>query len=368
MAFAGKGLLALIWLLLVPAFAGALFFRKDETPTWIDCLLAGYLFLFSLSELLILPMMYFRLPLHVLVVSYGVLTGICALAGAVRLARSGRFSLQRPCAGRAADIGQSRQTVQPSRPGLIGLLRGSSPFLWAALAVIACQLAIVFLAAHFDADDALYVAAGTTATETDSIFYIDAYTGTPDRWLSNRYALSPFPIFLAVISRLCGGLHAAVTAHTIFPPIFLICVYSVMYRLAQKWFEGDRDAQGIFLFLTAMLSWFSAYSVYNTGSFQMLRLWQGKAVLAAFLLPLIYYLSVSIILERQTRYSWALLFMANLAGCLLTSMGIILTPLMTGLFLLLGLLRHRSVKQLFAGIACCLPSLVLGAVYLFLMM
>lgn len=342
MAFAGKGLLALIWLIIVPAFAGVLFFPKKESPTGIDCFLAGYLFLFSLSELLILPMIYFRLPLHILAACYGVLTGAAACAGLVRLVRSGGL----------------RQAMRSFH------LRESSPFFWAALAVIVVQLVVVARFAHFDADDALYVAAGTTAAETDSIFQIDAYTGMPYQTLPHRYILSPFPIFLAVISQLCGRLHPAITAHTVFPPVFLICVYSVMYQLARKWFENDRGAQGIFLFLCAVLSWFSAYSVYNTGSFQMVRLWQGKAMLTAFMLPLIFYLSVCIILEKQSRYSWCLLFMANLGCCLLTSMGIILAPLITGIFLFLGLLRFRSLKRTLAGVLCCLPSVILGIIYI----
>ncbi len=342
MSFIGKGLLALIWLMAVPASAGALFLRKKETATRIEYLLTGYLFLFSLFELLTLPMTYFKAPLHVLVICFGILAGGAALAGAFLLIKGRRTR----------------------RPDIVGYLRGSSPFLWAALFAIAFQLAVVTVMAHFDADDAFYVAAGTTAVETDTIFEISAYTGIPYSVLPYRYILSPFPIFLAVISQLCGGLHPAIMAHTIFPPIFLICVYCGVYQLSRKWFRDDRNAQAIFLFLTAMLCWFSAYSVYNAGNFQMVRLWQGKAVLAAFLLPLVFYLSSSIILEEQPQYSWLLLLMADISCCLLSSMGIILAPLMTGIFALLGLLRFRSLKRILYALACCVPSAVLGVVYL----
>lgn len=342
MSFIGKGLLALIWLMAVPAFAGALFLRKKKTATRIECLLTGYLFLFSLFELLTLPMIYFKAPLHILVIFFGILAGGAALAGAFLLIRD----------------------MRTRRPGIVGYLRGSSPFLWAALLVIAFQLAVVTVLAHFDADDAFYVAAGTTAVETDTIFEINAYTGIPYSSLPYRYVLSPFPIFLAVISQLCGGLHPAIMAHTVFPPIFLICVYCGVYQLSRKWFKDDRNAQAIFLFLTAMLCWFSAYSVYNAGNFQMVRLWQGKAVLAAFLLPLVFYLSSSVILEEQPQYSWLLLLMADISCCLLSSMGIILAPLMTGIFALLGLLRFRSLKRTLYALSCCIPSVVLGAIYL----
>lgn len=344
MGFIVKGFLALIWLLAVPTLSGVLFLPRKEAPTTIECLLTGYIFLFSLFELLVLPMIYFKAPLHILVICFGVLTGVAALAGAFRLAKD----------------------KKPQMPDILGVLRNSSPFLWAAFFVIAFQLAIVTVFAHFDADDAFFVAAGTTAVQTDTIFEISAYTGLPYKALPYRYILSPFPIFLAVISQLCGGLHPAIMAHTIFPPVFLLCVYCCVYQFARKWFKDDQNAQAIFLFLTAMLCWFSAYSVYNTGNFQMVRLWQGKAVLAALLLPLIFYLSSSIILEEQPQYSWFLLFMANASSCLLSSMGIILAPLMICIFAFLGLLRFHSLKRVLYALFCCVPSIALGMIYLYI--
>ncbi len=343
MSFLMKGLLSLFWLLAVPAASGSLFCRKKDSFLFSDCLLAGCLFLFSAAELMSLCAFLLKSSLHSLVICYGIVTGAAALFGAVRTWKN------RPW--------------QPAGAEERGLRRISLYFL-AALLVIAVQIAVVVLYAHFDADDAFYVSTGTTAVETDTVFRVNGYTGVPYHMLPRRYILSPFPIFLAVISQLSGGLHPAIMAHTVFPAVFLILVYTVLYRLAHRWFPDDRNARGIFLLLAAVLSWFSAYSVYNTGTFQMVRLWQGKAVLAAFLLPLIFYLSLSTVLEEEPKYSWLLLLMANISCCLLTSMGILLAPLMMGIFLLLGLLRFRSLKRTLAGFACCLPSVILGIVYI----
>lgn len=356
MDFIWKGLLALLWLVLVPAAAGALFFRKKDLALPADRFLAGYLFLFSLAEVLILLMMYLKLPLHLLVLCYGGIAGLAAVCGAVRTLR---VHFRRDASGIGADGADARDVNR-----MRDFLRGSSVYFWGALLLIAFQIAVLILYAHFDADDALYVATATTAVETDSIFRINAYTGMAYRMLPSRYILSPFPIFLAVVSQLSGGLHPAIMAHTVLPPIFLICVYVTMYCLARKWFPGDRRAQELFLFLTAVLFWFSAYSVYNAGDFQMVRLWQGKAVLAAFLLPTVFYLCSRILLERQRSLPWVLLLMANLACCLLSSMGIILAPLSMGIFSVLGLLFHRSPRRMLCGLLCCLPSIALGLIYI----
>src|SRR5699024_7550008 len=108
----------------------------------------------------------------------------------------------------------------------------------------------------------------------------------------------------------------------------------------------EKNAQGIFLLLTALLNWFAGYSIYNAGNFQMIRIWQGKALLAAALLPLLLYLCLNILMEKTPTYPWILLGAANLACCLLSSMGVLLAPLVTGCVLLLSLIRFRDGKKL----------------------
>lgn len=337
-----KGILALFWLVAVPGLSGALFLRKKETFTLAESYLAGYLFLFAIAECLTVPFLFLDLPLHVLVICYGTVTVIAALAGALCLKKRG-----------------IRQWL-PTRSGI----RSTSFYFWAALVLILFQVCIVVLYAHLDADDALYVAAATTAVKEDSIYHVNAYTGNLYVRLPRRYILSPFPMFLAVISQLCAGLHPAITAHTVFPAVFLPSCYLVLYQISKRWFPENKEARGIFLLLAAVLLWFSGYSVYNAGNFQMVRLWQGKAMLASFLLPLVFYLSLSILMEKKPKYSWSLYLMANIAGCLLSSMGIILTPLVMGIFIFWSLLKFKSIKRTALGLACCVPSIILGAFYI----
>ena len=138
----------------------------------------------------------------------------------------------------------------------------------------------------------------------------------------------------------------------------------VQFCLAGKWFRDDKKAQGIYLFLAALLCGFSGYSVYNAGNFQMVRLWQGKALLAAAFLPLLFYLCISVLLEKEPSCPWFLLVLANISCCLLSSMGIILAPLMTGCFLVVCLLLTRKWKRVLQGLLCCLPSILLGLLYI----
>ena len=76
-----KMILAAFWLLVVPAAAGAPFFRKKEIYSVRNCFLTGYAFLFAVMEILTLLMIWLGLPLHILTVCYGGLGVIMGWGG-----------------------------------------------------------------------------------------------------------------------------------------------------------------------------------------------------------------------------------------------------------------------------------------------
>ena len=334
-----KGFLAVLWLAAVPASVGLLFTGRKQLKI-SELFLHGYILLFAVMEILVLPMILLKVPLHILTSVYGILAAGFAAGGLLLWKKKN------------------------SSKNLLGNMERPSIYFWMAVLVIVLQVLMCAAMAHMDADDCFYVAAATTDVHTDSIFAVDPYTGCEYRVLPRRYVLSPFPVFLAVASRLSGGMHPAVMAHMVFPVIFLPMAYMVQYCLAEKMFSGERKAKDIYLLLTACICSFSGYSVYNTGNFQMVRIWQGKAVLASVLLPYLLYLCISIFFGEKRKNSWTALFLTNISCCLLSSMGIILAPLMTGCFLVASSVMQREWKTAAKGFLCCLPSIVLGVAYI----
>ena len=334
MGFVLKGLLSVIWLVILPWLGGVFYFRRD-TKDWDEYILAGYVLLFAITELLSLAAIFGKMPLHVL-------TGAYALVS-VLLAAGGIWVIYKK---------------KKAREPLMKKPEFSRELVLAAVLIL-IQLAVVAAFAHMDEDDAFYVGTATTAVQTDSVYAVNPYTGADYKKLPSRYVLSPFPAFLAVVSRLCGGFHPAVVAHTIFPPVFILLAYLVLFQYARVFFKGKIKEQGIFMILCA----FSGYSVYNSEIFTMGRIWQGKAALAGVFLPFLFLLCMEIFMQEKPGYPWSLLVLANGACCLLSSMGIMLAPLMMGVFLLLSLVKFRSLRRLWKGIVCCLPSLILGVLY-----
>lgn len=339
-----KVILAGIWLFLIPAVSGVIWVRKKKNYTLGESFLAGIVFMFALAEVLILPAIYRKMSLHFVTLFFASIMGIFAVCGLWELQKDGKTHISR----------MKRELPQVS------------VWMWIAVAAILVQIAIAVVYAHMDADDSFYVATATTSVQTDSVFQFNPYSGVEYKTLPRRYVLSPFPVLLAVLSQLSGGIHPAVMAHTIYPAVFFVAAYLVYHQLGKMWFPEKKREQGIFLLFCAVLIWFSGFSVYTAGNFQLVRIWQGKAVLASVILPFLLYLGFEIMLEEQPQYSKFLMLFAAVAACHVSSMGIMLAPLTLGVFSLLSLWKFRNVRCIGSAFLYMLPSLILGTVYLML--
>lgn len=75
-----KLILAGFWLVLVPAVAGIPFTGKKQTG-FSETFLNGYLVLFTVMEILTLPMTVMKMPLHVLTAAWGGIGIVLAVFG-----------------------------------------------------------------------------------------------------------------------------------------------------------------------------------------------------------------------------------------------------------------------------------------------
>lgn len=336
-------LLALVWGVLVPTAAGLIFIGNRKENNWAAAYLFGYGFLFAISEVLILSMTFLRQPFHRLVFVWGILAVTAAAWGVVR-----------------SIVGSKRRLLS-----VVPSISKASLSLWIAIGVIAVQILVSVFFAHMDADDAFYVGTATTTLQEDSLYQINPYTGQEYQGIPTRYILSPFPIYLAIVSKLTG-MDPSVMAHRVFPVLFYILAYVAYYLLGKTLFPKDRRAQGQFLLFSAVIQMSFYYSVYTSSTFFMIRIWQGKALLASVLLPAIFYLCLQLLREESREISWWVLGFFSVAGCLSSSMGVMLVPLMLGIFgILYGILEWRWEK-IGRLLLCCLPCLLLGGVYIWL--
>ena len=223
----------------------------------------------------------------------------------------------------------------------------------------------VYLSTHMheDADDSYYVAQGETSVYTNSLYRYSALTGKYNEDKEIQYMLGPFPIFYAVLSKL-SHVEATIIAHSVVPLVFIPICYMVYFLVADKLFNNDKKKAWMFLLFLCLLSIFGNYTIRNNSTFMLFRIWQGKAMLANFIVPLLWYLWF-LAVECDFRLINYLLFLLCLfAGLYTTTMSTMICSILLGGLAFIDFLRKRDIKKFIKICSCIIPLVLCSAVYI----
>jgi len=333
-------LLIVFWMLIVPILIGTLIINQLFKAEKTDLLLAvvcGAICMFAIFYILVIPMLFLKIPLHTLVICWSCLIlYLCVLSLLMNWRR--------------------HKVIYSYN------LRQMKVLPWFAILIIILIMAQAFIIAwyqHEDADDAFYVGSATTAVSTDSIFQYDPYTGLYLDVYPARYVFSPFPIFIALLSKLVL-IHPAIVAHTVLPAVLIPLSYVILAVLGKKLFPDRPSAVLLFLLFLCILNVFGNVSVYTNSTFLLFRIWQGKAVLANIVLPAILYFSFCAMSEKKKSGEWIILFACALFACLVSSMGILLAPMIISCLGLVFAVRNKKMSTFVYSIVCCVPCIACG--------
>ena len=231
----------------------------------------------------------------------------------------------------------------------------------AALALICYQLYFIHHHMYLEWDDTYYVNLANEAVYSNQIYWVYPETGSFADF-DKRYVLSLWPIFYAWLSKLIGVI-PTVMAHTILPWLIIPLAYMIYGLIGKRLFPKDSQMQGMFLAMAVLLHLFMSGQHTSGLTFLSITPWVGKGVLAAVLLPMLFYM-VFRASEKGSPGDWILMGITGLGGCLLSSMGIMLIPVFIGTSVLLTTLRKKRVMDIVCGLAACAPCLILGIYYI----
>lgn len=235
--------------------------------------------------------------------------------------------------------------------------------LWiTAVGLLVLQLVLAGVLAYEEGDDAFYVAISTITEDANTMYRKLPYTGG-ETLLDARHGLAPFPIWVAYLAWLSGI--PSVTVAQVVLPMSLIgmayCVYLLLgARLTEK--HGERSLP-FFMILVELLVIFGGYSLYSAENFLLVRTAQGKAVLANIILPFLLFLFLLLLekLEKeelQGKFFWLLFFCTMAAGCLCSTLGTVLTCMLTVILGLCVAFCYPKGKKVLLPLAggCILPG------------
>ncbi|MCM1025731.1 MAG: DUF6077 domain-containing protein [Roseburia sp.] len=266
--------------------------------------------------------------------------------------------------------GIKRRAGTPGRRIPAGKREGRDPLTvvlgLAAVILLALQLALAAALAYEEGDDAFYVAVSSVTNESGTMYKILPYTGGGTS-LDIRHGLAPFPIWVALLARV-SGMHAATVAQVVLPVTLILMAYGVFYLMGGQLFREEPRKRILFLLLIELMVLFGGQSRYTAENFLLVRTAQGKAVLAALVIPFLFLL-LMILAEKlkegkkTTAGFWMLMELTLLAGCLCSTQGTVLTGVFFGAGALCVTAGYRKWKLLLPSAACCLLPAVIVVLY-----
>lgn len=224
------------------------------------------------------------------------------------------------------------------------------------VAVILLILSQIFLM-HSDADDAEYVAIATAAIQKNALLNIDAYTGNPASETLLKRVIAPFALWWAYGAKVVG-VHPAIFCHTIFPAFMILYTFWLYTYMGDFFFKKNALKTEQFLLVVYTCMIFGGYSTFSLGARLLMRGWQGKSVLAAYGLPLLFLLICQYILKPLSLKLYIAIFIFVLGCTSLTTMSDVLVPLMLGAFSLVQLIRKQSVVEFIKWVSFCIPCAI----------
>lgn len=299
-------------------------------------LVLGYLLYFSVFEAVTVPMVLTLVPLKGLCIVWGILlAAVCGLA---------LFFLRRDKEG----------------AGITVLFSGHSFWLLPAAAAVLFQCAAAVLYQDTTADAAYYVGLVSTSVYTGTLERYNPYTGALLKYFEGRYVFSAYPMHNAVWCKYLS-LHPMVQSKVVMSAVNVLMANLVIYQIGKRLFHGGKRQADLMVCLVCVMQLFS-FTIYTPGTFLFTRGYEGKALLANIIFPMVLYCSLWFYQEGRDRRVWAALFLVC-AGAACFSGSSVILPAAVSAGILPVLLARRQLRALAPFAVSLLPSLIYAGLY-----
>lgn len=198
----------------------------------------------------------------------------------------------------------------PPYTGLDGSIGRHAP--WTVFFTAAAAVCVTLVASRPDPDDTLHLSIPATLLRfpQQPVLLHDTLYRLPDApILTPFYRLNSYDVLIGLLARVTGvDLH--IIAYLVLPSLLAVfCVLAWVYLLRQ--IVPERWPSVLLILFLVVLALGEAHRAY--GNFAFVRLFQGKAILATCMVPVIAGSALSFVRQGGTRH-WLLLFAAQVAA------------------------------------------------------
>lgn len=220
---------------------------------------------------------------------------------------------------------------------------------------------------HLDEDDVYFIGNAVNTLEYNTMSMSDYETGAvrTDLFLREGDAVCAWLYYFALLSRLTT-VSPTVIAHTLLPVFLMIMMYAAYWLIADVVFDSDTQSCVLCVFFVALINMYFSGSAYTQSVFSLTRIWQGKAVAAAVIVPSIVFLVLFMNKNREDGRAVLLYTILNTAACSLSGMGILIAALSGGIYGVYYVAIHRKKRVMCFFAISLVPVAVLGSMYFLL--
>lgn len=340
-----KILLCIIWLILVPTILGFIVTRKMEKYknsiilSWI----IGYFIEFGIFEFLSIPISLITDSFYPLYYSWLVIILTIAIISIV-------FNFKR-----IKEITISNLEKIKKIPIILTII---------AIIIVGLQAYVPFRYMHLDDDDSNFVAKATATYQTNTLYkYTD--TGEIATTKDIRHELATYPIYTALISKLIK-IHPAITAHTIFPVIFIPMAYLIYAMIAETLFNDDKKKVATFIILLSFIYIWGFYSLDTNFCFLLYRIWQGKAMVANVAIPLLWLLYLEYSKSGRKNMYWIAIIIVMTGANVLSSMAVPIMSITLFSLTLAYFIKDKKIIDFLKSAVSVIPCMICAILFLIL--
>lgn len=332
-----------------------------QLAKWEDSLASKYIigniFLWAIFQLLSVPMIYLKMPFHNLLYTYSLVIIVLFILSLVWLIifykrnNEKKISLKK----RVYNLFKASSGLRKIMMWILSLIMIIS---------IAFQISQYVFLAHRDNDDSRFVVNACDAYEQDAMYTINYKSGEPEENITvERDLTSPWSMYVAWQAKVVH-IYPTILFHTVLPIFLILMGYSVIWMLGYKYFKRDIFYTIIFTMSVSIINNFFNLSVYTSSTFFLVRIWQGKAIVAGIMIPLLMYLYYRIYRHNDEIITYFILFITNISMCLLSGAGILLSPIMNVSYGISYAFSKKKMSIFFGMLLACVPSVFYGVIYI----
>ena len=329
-------------------FIGFNVMKKEDKLRYSDIIqtyVIGQMTVFALIQILAVPMILLRLKFNILYYSFMTIAIVLLVLGINKFVKNGI----------------------PKISSFKGYIKTLTPvtiiFLIISALMILAQFLIYFFGQHLDEDDARWMAEANDALVYGDMMTRNFATGEyVGRFIMAKDITSPWPMMWAILARTLH-VRTSIAIHTVYASFEMIVMYMIYYLITRELFE-KKDSRFTFLIMVAVINLFYAGTTFTQSVFSMVRIWQGKATVAAVIIPLIIYIFIKINKENRLG-DWLRLPIVTCGACLLSGMGVSISAIMVGVYGAYNIIAYKNWKRIPLWLLSIVPGAIFSLIYFF---